>query len=67
MSHQEENIKENKTTNRAPKGNSNAKSTTNNYKKTKLGWIPEEWEIEKFGEIANTYAGGVSFPKNWTG
>ena len=23
------------------------------YKKTELGWIPESWEVVKFGDIVN--------------
>ncbi|RLD85510.1 MAG: hypothetical protein DRJ09_12820, partial [Bacteroidetes bacterium] len=27
------------------------------YKKTKLGWIPEEWEVKKLGEFVNIISG----------
>ena len=29
------------------------------YKKTKLGWIPEEWEVVRFETIANFFSGGT--------
>ena len=29
------------------------------YKETKLGWIPEDWEVEKFKNIANFFSGGT--------
>lgn len=29
------------------------------YKKTKIGWIPEEWGCSKLGELINCYSGGT--------
>ncbi|MBE7649017.1 restriction endonuclease subunit S [Tenacibaculum finnmarkense] len=34
------------------------------YKKTKLGWIPEEWEISTLGEIGEIISGLTYSPKN---
>jgi type I restriction enzyme S subunit len=33
------------------------------YKKTKLGWIPEEWEISEFGNLCS-YTKGYAFKSN---
>ena len=33
------------------------------YKKTKLGWIPEEWEIRRIDKISRTKAGGTPSTK----
>ena len=30
------------------------------YKPTKLGWIPEEWEVKGLGKIAKVTSGGTS-------
>lgn len=40
------------------------------YKMTKLGWIPEEWEVIKISELTNVKAGGTPSTKNmsfWDG
>ena len=29
------------------------------YKKTELGWIPEDWEVKRLGELAEVYSGGT--------
>jgi type I restriction enzyme S subunit len=29
------------------------------YKKTKLGWIPEEWEVTNIGNITDSFSGGT--------
>ncbi|MDR9375015.1 MAG: restriction endonuclease subunit S, partial [Schleiferiaceae bacterium] len=29
------------------------------YKKTKMGWIPEEWEAMKIGSFVKTFSGGT--------
>lgn len=34
------------------------------YKKTKLGWIPEEWDIVKLGEVFRITSGGTPNRKN---
>jgi type I restriction enzyme S subunit len=34
------------------------------YKKTKIGWIPEDWEIQKLGEIGNVINGLTYSPKD---
>lgn len=34
------------------------------YKKTKVGWIPEEWEYKKIVEIAETYSGTTPSRRN---
>jgi type I restriction enzyme S subunit len=34
------------------------------YKKTKIGWIPEEWEIQKLGEIGITINGLTYSPND---
>lgn len=42
---------------------SNRNEHKEGYKKTKLGWIPEEWEIFEFGEIFN-FSKSYSFSRN---
>ena len=40
------------------------------YKKTKLGWIPEEWEVVRFGDVSDISSGGTPNRKvkeYWTG
>ena len=40
------------------------------YKKTKVGWIPEEWELQKLGSLINCYSGGTpnrGNPDYWGG
>lgn len=29
------------------------------YKKTELGWIPEDWEVKRLGELCEVYSGGT--------
>ena len=29
------------------------------YKKTKVGWIPEEWEVTTIGRLTDSYSGGT--------
>jgi len=29
------------------------------YKKTKIGMIPKEWKVDRFGEVVNSYSGGT--------
>jgi type I restriction enzyme S subunit len=29
------------------------------YKKTKLGWIPKEWEVKRLKQVAKTFSGGT--------
>ena len=33
--------------------------TREGYKKTELGWIPEDWEVKRLGEVAEVYSGGT--------
>lgn len=40
------------------------------YKRTKLGWIPEDWEVKPINKLATTTAGGTPNTKNneyWNG
>src|SRR5690606_14411032 len=41
------------------KGNQAENQDRLGIKKTKLGWIPEDWEIEKFKYIASFFSGGT--------
>ena len=42
---------------------SSKKLIKSGYKKTKLGWIPEDWEVEKIGNSADCIAGGTPSTK----
>ena len=33
--------------------------TREGYKKTELGWIPEDWEVKRLGELCEVYSGGT--------
>lgn len=46
-----------KATNNKIKGMSTQAFAKKGYKKTKLGWIPEEWEIIKLGEVFKLSSG----------
>ena len=43
---------------------------TMGYKKTKIGWLPEDWEVKSISEIGRIYSGGTpdtNNPKFWHG
>ena len=50
--------------NRAESQNRINQSTKEGYKKTKLGWIPEDWETNKFNKIASFFSGGTPKTSN---
>ena len=37
------------------------------YKKTPLGWIPQEWSIVSFGKIVESSQSGLSIPSSEEG
>ena len=41
-----------------------------NYKQTEVGWIPEDWEVKKLGQLAKVAGGGTpktTISKYWNG
>ena len=56
--------------NQSPSNNQTNHSSKPGYKLTKLGWIPDEWEVKKLGDLADVTSGGTPDRKNdayWNG